>query len=600
MEKRIKLINLILICVSVIVSLIFIFFAENDSLDSQGTVVPNIVFEGEYKLGDNDWKEYEKGEFISAYSGDLYLKGKFIIVFPNGKEYGEAFQDSLISIRLDHISGEVFINDKYSYSFENENKELGYTSCCEKRIVFKYVNSSEGEMLLHFSNPHLFGNANAYNELLDFMFLYSRNTYYEKTILYGDAQRSYGLFMVIFSLVVICTGFFALALKIRNDYLLFILGLYGLSIGIFNIYNSHDVSVWNSEFMFNTNLSIISFIFSVLFFYTLAIQFFKSYKKLAKNVFAFYDLFYAITLIICLFSKGNLFDSFLIVSFMTIAFDIFILVLSILELKKKNRTFFIYLSLATIVILIVDFVLTAIGLINYGIIFKYLSIFIFIIYVYRVILLLAKEYVQMIKEKEIAMELQESRLAIMTSQINPHFLYNSLSSIAELCEFDAKEAQDATVNFASYLRGNMKALTNKTGISFEEELSHLENYLALELIRFGDSLHIEYDIQVVSFNIPPLTIQPLVENAIKHGIRRRESGGKVLIRSYEESKGYVIEIIDDGVGFDPNVPKNDGKEHIGVENTKKRLDIFCKGKMEIESKIGEGTKVKIYIPKGGD
>lgn len=600
MEKRIRLINLILICISLFIGLIFVFLGENKGLDSQGSVVPNVVFEGEYKLGDNDWKEYKRGHFINAYLGDLYLKGKFIIVFPNGKEYGEAFHDSFISIRLDHIGGEVFINGKYSYSFENENEELGYNSCCEKRIVFKYVNSNEGEMILHFTNPHLFGNANAYNELLDSMFLHSSNTYYEKSIMFGAAQRNYGLFMVIFSLVVICTSFFALALKIRNDYLLFVLGLYGLSIGLFNIYNSHDVAVWNSEFMLNTNLSIISFVCAIMFFYTLVTQFFKTYKKLAKNVFAFYDFALIITLLICLIAQANLFDSFFVISCLTVLFDIFILVLCILELKKKNRTFFIYLSLITICILIVDFILSSIGLINYGIIFKYLSIVIFILYVYRLILLLAREYVQMIKEKEIAMELQESRLAIMTSQINPHFLYNSLSSIAELCEFDAKEAQDATVNFASYLRGNMKALTNKTGISFEEELSHLENYLALELIRFGDSLHIEYDIQVVSFNIPPLTIQPLVENAIKHGIRKRESGGKVLIRSYEESKGYVIEIIDDGVGFDPNVPKKDGREHIGLENTKKRLDIFCKGKMEIESKIGEGTKVKIYIPKGED
>jgi sensor histidine kinase YesM len=185
----------------------------------------------------------------------------------------------------------------------------------------------------------------------------------------------------------------------------------------------------------------------------------------------------------------------------------------------------------------------------------------------------------------------------MISQIQPHFLYNSLNSIAELCVVDPKRAEKATINFSRYLRGNMGALNERKTIEFEDELHHLSHYIELEKLRYGDDLQFEYDIQATDFTLPALTVQPLVENAVNHGIRYHKAKGKVKISSFSDEDNDYVTIEDDGVGFDPAAPMSDGRKHIGIENVKHRLAVMCGGSMEIKSERGKGTLVTIRIPK---
>lgn len=205
-------------------------------------------------------------------------------------------------------------------------------------------------------------------------------------------------------------------------------------------------------------------------------------------------------------------------------------------------------------------------------------------------LLLEQQAQMAIQEKKIAQMQQD----LMLSQIQPHFLYNSLTAIAQLCEKDPQEAKQATIAFSEYLRGNMDALKSRELIPFEKELKHIENYLNLEHIRFGDALEILYDIETVDFHVPVLSVQPIVENAIKHGIRRK---GIVLIRSQEFTDAYEIAVIDDGVGFDRSKKKEDGRSHIGIESVQDRLDSLCGGTLTFSDTPGGGTTATIRIPK---
>ena len=152
------------------------------------------------------------------------------------------------------------------------------------------------------------------------------------------------------------------------------------------------------------------------------------------------------------------------------------------------------------------------------------------------------------------------RLNIMLSQIKPHFLYNSLGAIEELCDSNPKAARDATRKFARYLRGNMDALTAASAIPFEKELDHTRLYLKLEQLRFEDALKVRYDISCIDFTIPTLTLEPLAENAVRHGIRAKESGsGTVTISAKEFPDHYEVSVTDDGPGFDPDqVPGGNG------------------------------------------
>ena len=218
-----------------------------------------------------------------------------------------------------------------------------------------------------------------------------------------------------------------------------------------------------------------------------------------------------------------------------------------------------------------------------------------------------KENVKAIIEKQrneaekqaMEMKLQESQISIMLSQIQPHFLYNTLNSIYQLCETNPMRARFMVNSFAEYLRNNLSSLETPTLIPFETELAHVNTYLDIERVRFEDTLEIEYDIRCVDFYLPVLTVQPIVENAVKHGTSKKRGGGKVTVSTTEDEKNYIVKISDTGTGFDPNKPKDDGKIHVGIENVKQRLSNMCSGSLTIESEVGVGTLVTIKIPKGG-
>lgn len=205
-----------------------------------------------------------------------------------------------------------------------------------------------------------------------------------------------------------------------------------------------------------------------------------------------------------------------------------------------------------------------------------------------------------IKAAELDKQLSEANMAIMVSQIQPHFLYNALNTIKYLIKRDPQKAEKAIVSFSKYLRRNMDSLTQKTPIPFIDEMEHVKHYADIEMLRFGDRISIEYDIKRADFSVPALSIQPIVENAIKHGITKNPDGGTVKISAFEEEKFYCVKIDDDGVGFDvenPDYADDRHHAHIGLSNVAKRLKSISNADFEIESREGEGTHVTIKIPK---
>lgn len=193
-------------------------------------------------------------------------------------------------------------------------------------------------------------------------------------------------------------------------------------------------------------------------------------------------------------------------------------------------------------------------------------------------------------------DLMQTQLNAMLLQINPHFLCNILASVASLCRTDPAAASDLTRKFSDFLRDNYVDMSSTPMIPFNEEVLHLTHYLNIEQIRFPN-LKVVYDLQATEFAVPSLSVQPLVENAVRHGIRRRRhSAGTVTIASRETPRYFVVRITDDGVGF-AAMPEGDGKRHIGIENTRARLRLLCSGTLTVESTPGKGTVSEIIIPK---
>ena len=193
-------------------------------------------------------------------------------------------------------------------------------------------------------------------------------------------------------------------------------------------------------------------------------------------------------------------------------------------------------------------------------------------------------------------ELMQSQMSLAISQIQPHFLYNTLSTIAELCRKDSAMAEEVTNSFALYLRGNLEHMGDSFPVEFSKELKHVQTYLWIEKIRFQEELQVVYDIQTEDFIIPALTVQPLVENAVKHGMMGSENVCTITIRTKCVERGYQVIIEDDGCGFDPEQVKNDGRKHIGIESVRNRLKFMVGGILTVRSVIGKGTTVIIEIP----
>lgn len=215
----------------------------------------------------------------------------------------------------------------------------------------------------------------------------------------------------------------------------------------------------------------------------------------------------------------------------------------------------------------------------------------------RLVFDLRTQYLETIRYQKMQKELYEAKVSVMVSQIQPHFMYNALSSIAMLCKLDPDTAHQATITFAQYLRSNMDSLKQTKPIPFEQELEHLKKYLYIEKLRFGKKLNIVYDIQTTDFVLPQLSIQPLAENAVKHGISKKRGGGTLTIATRETETAYEVIVSDDGTGFDVNEKKDDGRSHVGMENIRRRLQEMCGAEVIINSTIGEGTVATVVLPK---
>lgn len=198
-------------------------------------------------------------------------------------------------------------------------------------------------------------------------------------------------------------------------------------------------------------------------------------------------------------------------------------------------------------------------------------------------------------------ELSDSRLKNSINQIQPHYLYNALASIREIMLEDPEYASELIYDFTIHLRACIRSMSNNDLIPFSQELENIKAYVNIEKMRFGDRLKVLYVINYDDFMIVPLSIQPLVENAIRHGIYRRGAqGGTVCISSERTGRTVNVTIKDDGVGFDYEKIKDEvergERDSTGLSSLVFRLEKMLGADVEIISDIGIGTTVSVKIP----
>lgn len=205
-----------------------------------------------------------------------------------------------------------------------------------------------------------------------------------------------------------------------------------------------------------------------------------------------------------------------------------------------------------------------------------------------------RESKRQIEHLKSQVEFEQSNMLL--SQIRSHFFYHTLNSLQALIVLQPDEAYKMVDDFSRYMRFNLDSITLEDGLcTFKEELRSVKAYTDINQMQLGERLKMNYEIPEIDFNIPVLTIQPIVENAILHGIKPKVGGGTVTVRLEEMEDCMKVTVEDDGVGFEVN--EEILNQSVGMKNIRKRLEHFEGCTIHFESKVGVGTKVVLSYPK---
>ena len=594
-----------------LIAVFLLWYNNANSYQASNALVAQVRFWGEYRIGDGAWQEIVEGEHIPATKGDVTLRGNFHMLAPDGEYVGIYSGDLPVAFYCNHINLTLYEKDKEPYVMDAENPLYGISACGVHWTAYFLTMGSEEpiEILIH--NPHGYGNENAIDEMLSNVALWTGIDFEQGIMREGEQQRNTGLFFVIISLVLLGTALFSSLLHIQNSRIIWLVGLTVFFAGGYMAYSSFGISFWSKSVVTNTILFNASMMFYMLFISSSITYFLKKTKNIGAVATLILGIMDGVCFLIPMLAKVLFYDLlpfWIVVQTAVNGVLIGCLLKECLSLRDKNC--WIYASIALpLLAFMVDAFATANGYWIGGLISQYVFFALFIVVLFVVLRLIPERINAAEKAKELELqksrleaekniveaELKESRISIMLSQIQPHFIYNTLGTIERLCLKDPEKAFDLVRNFSLYLRGNFSELDSVTPIRFTEELKHVEHYVNIEKVRFPD-MNIEYNVGAPDFVLPALSVQPLVENAIKHGLMRLETGGTVVIRAYETATHFCVEVKDNGVGFDTTLPI-DEKKHIGLRNIQGRLKAMVNGELFVESELNVGTNAVIMIPK---
>ena len=604
-----KKINLQILCIPLLLllAILLLWFNNSTSAQAEPALIAQVYFEGEYRIGDGEWHEIVKGEHIPSTKGDVTLRGNFHMLTPDGEYIGIYREEMPVAFFIDHINLTFYEAGNEPFVFDAENPLYGDSGCGVRWEAYSLTSNSNEtiEILIH--NPHSFGNETAIDEMLSSLALWAGINFEKGVLIGGESQRNVGMLLVLVSVVFLGIALFSSLIHIKNSRIIWLMGLMVLFAGFYFVYSSDGISFWNESIVSNTTILGFSMIFYMLFLSMGISCFLKTTKRVCELAVILLCVSDAVFLILPIITDVYFYDTWIWWIVMQTAANIVISVCLIKEFigsEEKKRWLYIGAFLPLLAFL-GDAVATWIGVWDGGMISKYVFIILLVVTIIMVLKLIPHNINAAAKAKELEMEritlnaqLAESRISTMMSQIRPHFIYNTLGSIEQLCKLDPPKAGNLVHNFAKYLRGNFRELDNPKPILMSQEMEHVHHYISIENVRFPD-MTFTFEMNCDDFRIPALTVQPIVENAIKHGLMKLSRGGTINVVSYETDTDYCISVTDDGAGFDTSV-LIDEKKHMGLRNIRERLRVMVNGNLDIQSTVGVGTKVIITIPKEAD
>lgn len=604
-KLNIRRIGVALVVMLLLLCAVFLWVGNSNSVQSEAPMIAGVRFYGEYMVGDGDWQPIEVGKHIPATRGDVTLKGHFQLIDPtNGTPVSRIAAGTEVSLYLNHLGAYIPLENGKLY-FECENDMLGDDACAIMRGFFTV--QDEEDIVIVLQNPHRYGNENAIDEFLANMSI-APGIYLEKADLErGENSRAIGIIVLMVSIIILGIAFFSAVIHIRYSKEIWLIGFMSLFAGGYFLFDAFGVSLWNDSYITNTRVLGICMMLYMLFCITLIASTLKGrLKAISNTVVLIMGACVAVCVLMSLAEGFKFYDTWAYWTALQTIGSLVLMVCIILSFKGStlSEKFLYSAGMIALAAFITDAIATYVGAWCGGFLSKHVFLLIFAIALVVVLRIIPSHINAGIKSKELEaeqqalkLELQESRISIMLSQMQPHFIFNTLNTIYHLCEINPSVARSTISSFSEYLRNNIDTLGQSEMISFEKELSFVKTYLEIEKVRFDDELEIILDIQTMDFKLPVLTVQPIVENAVKHGTSKKEGVAQLYISTRENDDCYEIVIRDTGVGFDTGAYRNDGHKHVGISSVKQRLDNLCGGTLNIESKVGVGTTATVKIPK---
>ena len=594
-----------------LVAALLLWFNQANSNQALNAMIAQVRFQGEYRIGDGQWQKIEEGQHIPATKGDVTLRGNFHLYAPDGQYAGLLEEDMLIALYTDHIGLTIQQGEREPYVIDHENPLYGVSACGMRWTAHSFNGNAADPIEIVVHNPHRFGNETAVDELLSNVAIWDSIDFEKGVLESGKVLRYTGIFLVVIAFAFLGTALFSALLHVRNNRIIWLLGLAILSVGAYLIYSDSGVPLWSWFITTNTTILGLSMMFYMFFISGILTYFLQGTKRIGVITTAVLGVMDGIFFVLPMLTEIFFYDTWLFwVIGQTVGNIVLLgcLIKEYLSADRKSRLIYVGMALSLIAFEC-DAAATALGWWQGGFASGYVFFALFILALVVILRIIPGNINAAAKAKELELqrsrleaeknsmeaELKESRISIMLSQIQPHFIYNTLGTIERMCLKDPEKAFDLVRNFSLYLRGNFSELDSVVPVRFTEELKHVEYYVNIEKVRFPD-MNIVYDVETTEFVLPALSVQPLVENAIKHGLMRLETGGTVLIRSYETETHFCVEVKDDGGGFDTSLTIED-KKHVGLRNIRGRLQAMVNGELIVESKPGFGTKAMIMIPK---
>ena len=587
-----------------LLAVFLLWFGNSTSTQAEGATAAKVYFDGEYRIEDGEWCPIATGQHIPSTKGDVTLRINFHLMDPYGNPMNDMERIVPVALYTDHIGLTFYSGGKKIRVADNENPAIGVSACGESWTMHTFKTGTKELIEIVVHNPHVFGNETAIDEMLSNVEIWE-NINFEKNVLNAaEPQRNAGMLLMLVSIVFLGIALFSTLIHIKSSKIIWLFGLVVLFAGAYFAYSAHGVSFWSESVVSNTTILGISMMFYMLFFSMIIVYLLKSTRKIGNFAVIVLLVANAVFLLLPIVSDVFFYDTWIWWIGVQLTANIALSVCLVKEfLVSRTRMRWLYIgAFLPLASFALDVLGTHLAIWKGGIASKYVFTLLFVVAVIMVLKLIPNNINAATKAKELEMEkivlnaeLAESRISTMMSQIRPHFIYNTLGSIEQLCDLDPKKAGELVHDFAKYLRGNFGELDNPKPILMSQEMDHVHHYVSIENVRFPD-MTFSFEMNSEDFHIPALTVQPIVENAIKHGLMRLQKGGTIRVVSYETDTDYCVLVEDDGVGFDTSLLL-DERKHVGLRNIRERLKAMVNGSIEIESTVGVGTKVLIKIPR---